>query len=753
MSASDSSGPTAKRRRSKPLANTTLRLVPAEPIAVKPGEPFTVQAIALNRTSLIDAFGLTVLGLDDTGADIEPELVTLLPDAEEAVLVRITLPVDYPAGSSELLLKLTSSTEASIFAVETLRLDVAAVAKATMAIDPMSATGRRTGRFGLTLSNIGNTPMDMSLSGSDNENHFAYRFDPPVLELPAGVTRSVQAVVSGRRSFTGSAVPRQFTITAKSPSQDIPPVVAAFAQRPYVPRLVLMLGSVVALLGLWGVVVGSAIDSVVKDSKGDVATAFKDGVGDVVNGLDNQAASADALSQTRIDAIAAAAGATPPGSAAADQGLTGTGVAVGSGAAARPGATGALGPAGTPGSPDATGGTAASIAGPPDALVGTIVAASDGRPVPGATLTVQALLEEGSLNGQPDPNRNPIVITSATSGTYELLDMLPGSYRVAISATGYADVVCSGVVIPTTAEPSWTCLSGTTPITAGPGSPVALLAQTSSIAGIVTEAGEPSAGVLVAANRLDAITGSPAGVTPPTPTGDDGRFSFVFTPDSKLAPATFELTISKAGFVTERRLVILEAGDNSIGLLVPLQAVPVPPPTTIPADQRVLSGIVRDDNRLPLANVAVQLTGAARSVGIVTLADGSWVLDGLDVGTYNVSFSKAGYNPVAISLQVPPASTQPAIVVLTASPVAISGRVVDNLTGAGIAGAVVTDPDGRVIALTDGAGSWRTTASFGAGTVVLTVSATGFAPATVAVDVRPPAEAVAPIVRLTSLAL
>ena len=748
MSAADSSGTAAKRRRAKSQANATLRLLPADPIDVKPGEPFTVQAIALNRTSLIDAFRLTVLGLDDTGADIEPELVTLLPDAEETVAVRITLPVDYPAGPSELLLKLSSSTEASIFAVETLRLDVTSVARATMAIDPTSATGRRTGRFGLTLGNIGNTPMDIALSGSDNENHFAYRFDPPVLELPAGVTRSVQAVVSGRRSFTGSAVPRQFTITATSPSQDIPPVVAAFAQRPYVPRLALMLAAVVALLGLWGVVVGSAIDSVIKDSKADVATAFKDGMGDVVNGLDNQAASADALSQARIDAVAAAVGASTPGSAAADQGLTGTGVAVGSGTAE------SAAPAGTSGtatSRDAAGGTAATIVGPPDALVGTIVAASDGRPVPGATLTVQALLEEGSLKGQPDPNRNPIVIASATSGTYQLLDMLPGLYRVAISAPGYADALCSGVVIPTTAAPSWACASGTVAIAAGPGSPIALFAQTSSIAGIVTEAGEPSGGVVVAANRLGSIDGSPSEVTAPVTTGADGRFSFVFTPESRLAPATFELTLTKAGFVTERRLVILEAGDNAIGLLVPIEAVPVPPPTTVPPDQRVLSGIVRDTSGAPLANVGVQLTGAARSVGIVTLADGSWVLDGLDAGTYNVSFSKAGYNPVAITLQVPPASTQPVIVVLTASPVAITGRVVDDLTGVGIAGAVVTDSGGRVVALTDSVGSWRTNPTFGAGTVALTASANGFTSSTFVVDVRPPVEGVAPIVRLTSL--
>ena len=77
------------------------------------------------------------------------------------------------------------------------------------------------------------------------------------------------------------------------------------AQRPYVPRLLLMLGAVVAMFALWAVVVGASIDKVIDDSDSDLAASFQDGMGDVVDGIEADGDSATALGDAQAAALAA----------------------------------------------------------------------------------------------------------------------------------------------------------------------------------------------------------------------------------------------------------------------------------------------------------------------------------------------------------------------------------------------------------------------------------------------------------------
>ncbi len=706
----------------KPAEQRGMRFT-AETTDVVPGKPFSLPVTLINTTRVIDAFSLTVLGLDATAVKVQPEVASLFPAAEETVSLQVTLPPGFPVGPCSLMLKKASATDPSVQCVEPLRLRVAAVPAATMVLDPGTATGGRTGRYSLTLSNTGNAPMDISLSGDDGENHFAFLFQPDgVIELPAGTTRSVQAVISGPRAFTGAPMPRQFTIVGTSPGHEMK-VVGALAQRPYVPRLALMLAMIGAMFGLWGLVVGSAISAVMKDSKSDVAAAMKDGMTDVAEGLKRSTDGATATEQARIEALDAAAGTSN------DLGLSGSGVSTN--------------PADASGTSDGTGGgtadgaAALAAAAPPDALVGLALTASDGRPIAGASVTARAVLEEGSLKGRPDPNRNPTVATSVATGRFQLLNLPPGLYNVTFSAPGYLDTVCSTVRIPTTRPSLSGCRSDGAPVDPGPGSEVKLLSKLSSIAGIVTAQGEPVEGATVTARRLDTVLGYPTDVIEPSVTGADGRFTFAFLSAAKLAPGTFELLAVREGFVNQRSVVVVAVGGNSIGLEVALTR-PVPAATTtLPAAQRGLSGQVCDGSQ-PLKGVVVQLTGGTRSLSLVTLPDGSWEVDGLEGGRYNVSFSKPGYSPAAQRLQVP-SSGGSCSVALVKSPVAISGRVVGP-TGIGLANVKVTDTGGTVLAVSGADGAWRTSQTYGEGEVRLTFrpADTGLASTTVFVQVRPP---------------
>ena len=750
-----------------------LRISP-DTITATPGKPFIISVSLVNNTPVIDAFRVTVLGVDDHSVKVEPDLVSLFPDAAGTLQVQVTLAPDFPSGPSDTWIKARSCTDKSKQALAPLHLEVKEGKSAKIAVDPTSAVGRGGGRFGVTVTNDGNTPLSFALLGSDEENHFAFHFEPSRIELPAGESASAQTEVSGRRSFTGAPTPRPFKITAEAPGLKLE-TQGTLAQRPYVSRFVLMMGFVVALLALWAIVVGGAIDSVIDDSNTDVAKSFKDGVGAVVDGIDKQPHAQSELAAARDAATAAAAG-----QANAADGSAGSGINVSEAAPATaptpgsPPVAGSAGPvvvvsgAAAPADGGQAGPAAAVVTVAVDEISGLVLAAADGVPIPGATMTTQALIAPG---GVLDPNRQPSVASADANGSFTLSNIIPGSYYVVFAAAGFVDLVCPSVDVPSpagaTAAVCWSNEGASAAVQPGQLTTVRLVGRQSSIAGVVTANGSPLAGATVTLSRLDHTTGSPSPVAglDPQVVAADGRFSFVIQPNTAAAPGSFEVLATADGYTPQRSVVTLAAGQNVIGLDVPMsaaqsivfvgtnasiagvvtasgaplpgavvgisrldrttgapsairgnpavsvnadgrfsfvidpstQAAPglfeidasadgfnpqrkvvelavgqnvvglelamaaVPPPTTTttappPAPVpifRQISGIVRDsDTNQTLANVRVTITGGSGTHVVFTTGDGSYILDGLTPGQYNVFFELPNYVSKAVPVDM-----------------------------------------------------------------------------------------------------
>ena len=730
------------------LVQPRIRVTPGE-LDVEPGKPFVLQVTVKNTTAIIDAFEIDVLGVDEEQVRVVPELVSLFPDTDETLAVEVTLPDDFPVERTELWVKVTSCTDPVVFAMERVEIDVASITKGTISIDPGKAVGRGSGRFGVTLHNSGNATTDLLLVGSDEENHFTFRFDRERVRLAPGATTSVQAVVRGRRTITGPAVPRPFTITAEASGHQMSDD-GMLEQKPWIPQLALMLAAVLALLGLWAVVVGAAIDKIVDDSDSDLSSSFEDGVGAVVDGLDADQAAEAALGDAQADVLASRAG--------ADDGTAGTGIevapdAAGDGTSGEGGADGGTAGDGSGGDAGAGGdtttdpgaSTATSMAdgGPiaivdptrptievaPGVLAGYVVAAADAveptggapRPVPGAGVTIQALLDNPALPAGIDPNRDPVEVVADEQGVFESPSLIAGTYAVTFSTAGYLDVVCPNVTIPVpeAGDPLGTCAAGSHVVLPGASSIVGLAGDTASIAGIATLGDDPQAGVEVLVRRLDQTTGEPADVAADTSattgdapaaddmmamatTGDDGRFSFVFGADRPPAtPGVFELVFVVASDVAARQVVPLEAGENVVGLQVPIS-----PMTSTEA--RSLSGtITGGDTQAGISNATVTITGVGGSWEIATLADGTYGLDDMPAGTYNVSASATGYLAEAGEATVPTADGEAAVVDIELDPDPDQSRLpadVRRITG------TVTSRSGPVpnatVTITSANGTW-----------------------------------------------
>lgn len=679
---------------------------------VTPTEPFTFAVSVKNESEVVDAFDVSVLGVDPNDVNVFNDGVPLplFPDAERQVEVVVTLGSGFPAGRQTLWIKASSRTERSAFAITALEIDVAAKPVASLVLNPGAATGGRNARFGLTVRNDGNSPLDLDFAALDDENRLSVEFVPEgVRELPIGATRSVQVVAAGPRPFSGAATTTQFTVIARRGGDSFAEIGGTVTQRPLVPQLALVFAGVVLLLGVWALIVGAAIDAVVEDANDDLAESFENGMSAVVDKIDDQG---DVLEDARQQTIAVA-----PGGAAADQ--TDTDTLTGSGRGLTGGASNFSGVGS--GSAHGLSGRAVNVTLqadgtapaapmiPPDAIIGTIVAESDGRPVPGAKVTLQAILP-GSDPAAADPNRDPLTVAADDQGLFSAFKLLPGSYTMSIASPGFQNRVCSGVAIPRAGRPD--CGTGLQSVGAAESWKLGLLGQQATIAGVVTgEDGNPLIGATLTIRRIGEP--NPTGVMPPiTPVPvstidaqpdpvddivtfvetDDGQFSF--TPDPATVPGIFELTARFDGFTergeplvlaTKRLVVTLEGGTNVIGQVISLSQIP-PTMTTEPEPVSTLTGTVTQAGTgIPLANVIVTVTDADGPTQLVTATgpDGSYTLGGMKAGRYNVLFSLDGYRSDA--KVVPLAATGTADGVLSGG-ARVRGTVTDSSTGLPIGG-------------------------------------------------------------------
>ncbi len=633
--------------------------VTPEEIEVKPGTAADINVSVFNTSEIIDAFVVDVIGADNTNEPDHkgwvartPEEVRLFPDKADAVQVAVTVPMHFPAGKHLLSVRVTSQTTGQVVATAPVRLTVAEWPEAQMELDPEQVVGGRTGRFGAVLTNKGNVALDVRLAADDKTNELSYAITPQHHRLEPGENGVSQVVVSGSRPWTGIPLARQFTLTATSGElkYDRP---ATFVSDPWIPRWALTFLSIALLLGLWAFIVGLAIDAIIEDGNEDLTSAFADGMEAVVEAIDPDAMTDAALGQA------------------------------GSGSAALLAANVVRGPEGT--------------------IAGEMGTGVDGSAIPGATVVATPLVQAGSKAGQIDTSRDPVETVVGEDGTFVFEDMVVGDYILIASAPGFevSTVPEPGTVYecPASDPP---CVS--VPVDLATAEPImfSLNGKPGLISGVVLLEGEPNPGSLVEVNRLvepelETSQTVPSGASI---TDVDGRFAF----EPLETPASYEVVLTTPGFVTQRIVVPLEAGQRILELEVPIVATGV----------GNVSGTVSDRaTGAALGGVSVQIASSGGDFSILTTtltvatggkAIGTYELTGVPEGDYTATFQLEGYDDAAIPFVVNPAS--PLITLNPAlSPSAgpngarigtVSGRVTDSLTGDGLGGVsvVVSGPSG-----------------------------------------------------------
>jgi acid phosphatase len=242
---------------------------------------------------------------------------------------------------------------------------------------------------------------------------------------------------------------------------------------------------------------------------------------------------------------------------------------------------------------------------------------------PGASIYVQGMGEffgpntaVGSITGHVTDAATGLAISGATvsysagsattdsSGAYTLAKVAAGTYSVTASQTGYVSQTSSVTVSAGAASTLNFQLAASN---TGPG----------GISGKVTNV---STGAAFSGATVSYSGGS-------TTSDTNGNYTL-----SNVSPATYNVTASRSGYITESNSVTVSAGATST-LNFPM------------ATGGKVAGTVTNSSGTAISGAAVQITGGAvqTTVNVTTSSTGAYNSNWIPIGSYTVTVSKSGF--------------------------------------------------------------------------------------------------------------
>ncbi len=574
-------------------------------MTASPGQPFSLGLEVSNTEEVIDSVSVSVSGLPGAVVKTAPGELALFPGTSGTAVVTVELPADFPAGRHEAKVEARARVSAEESASCDFVLDVEPVSRASLSVAPVTRKAQRKSRFSLSVANLGNTSLEVVLDASDPERALRLQCIPDRFSLTPGSAGEVILAVQGPRHVFGSERAHQVTIEGKatplSYARPVPtqvpgeaptaaPVLeeampvplgarCTYVQKPRVPRGVVTALVLAAIVGLWAGIFIVALNAVLGQqtlTKSAPLSFFA------------PAAAVRASSGAKAAGAGAAAGSAAAGSAAAagfqpkDVAPLGVGGVI----------------AGTVTSPDEPGG------------VGLI--------------TVDAYLQ-GEKAGEP------ISAATGPNGTFQIIGLFPGTYKVAFGGPGFTTVWYPQVSSEAAAQP----VQVVAQTTVGKINAV-IKGNPASVAGQIMTGETPSPPVKVQA----LVNGVPVGA--PATTNSGGRYMLTNLP----SPATFTVAVSARGFLQSDTQVNVEGGQAVAANTVQLSAGPGEIDGTVTGGKGPLGGV----NIKATAN-GNTFTSATPTTGPV----GRFALPRLPTpATYLLSFSKPGFGTRSVAVDLGP---------------------------------------------------------------------------------------------------
>lgn len=172
-------------------------------LQVAPGQVATTTLTVRNAGQVVDEFTFEVLGDAAAWTTVEPDLVRLMPGAEEVVVVSMAPPTtaDLPPGDLPFGIKVNAKEDPEASVVEEIVVAVGVFSSVVAELVPHTSQGSRVGRHDIAVDNHGNELLGVGLSATDPDDRLTFRLQEPELALEPGTAAFTELEVRPRKRF------------------------------------------------------------------------------------------------------------------------------------------------------------------------------------------------------------------------------------------------------------------------------------------------------------------------------------------------------------------------------------------------------------------------------------------------------------------------------------------------------------------------------------------------------------------------
>jgi beta-lactam-binding protein with PASTA domain len=225
---------------------------------VQPGQRTTVLGLIRNQSDVVDNFDLSVRGLPDGWWTIAPATAYLVPYGsggtyEQEVQIHLHPPRTPQAQARPWSFEVVAVSRAygGEVAAAAASVTIEPYTELGTELRPERASGRLKARYVLTVYNKANARTEVDLAAEDTDGECGFRFAEPRIALePGNGMECPFTVFPPKQKWIGRAVDRQFQLTATPVGTEgpVPPRMATFRQRPWLPWWMSFVGPLLAAL-------------------------------------------------------------------------------------------------------------------------------------------------------------------------------------------------------------------------------------------------------------------------------------------------------------------------------------------------------------------------------------------------------------------------------------------------------------------------------------------------------------------------
>ncbi|MFJ9605766.1 hypothetical protein ACIRS1_05335 [Kitasatospora sp. NPDC101176] len=162
-------------------------------VEVAPGESADCEVRLYNDGTVVDTFVLDVLGDARDWVTVSPQEVSAFPGDVATAKLTFAPPrsADVAEGVIGYALRAMSQEDTEHSAIEEGSVRVGGFQEVETELVPRTIRGSRAARGRIAIDNLGNSPVPVRLSGTDEDGLLRFRFKPSTVTVDGGTTRMV----------------------------------------------------------------------------------------------------------------------------------------------------------------------------------------------------------------------------------------------------------------------------------------------------------------------------------------------------------------------------------------------------------------------------------------------------------------------------------------------------------------------------------------------------------------------------------